>query len=111
MVGTAISSCGTAGTIGTSGTGVDGLGVAGFASARSLSLFFSSFLRKALTVKRSALLGLQSSRVSGLCAQTGQEVGRVASPTEGQSRLRESRVPESDKSRRLIDRSREGERR
>ena len=67
----------------TEGTGVTG--VAGFATLlppRSLSLFFSSDLRKAFTVKRSALFGLQSSAVRGLCAQTGHDSGKDVWPVE-----------------------------
>ena len=61
------------------GVSLTGVGVAA-ANCRSFSRFFSSVRKNALRVVRSALLGLQRSGETGVCAQTGQVFGREAWP-------------------------------
>lgn len=51
-----------------------------------VSLFFSSVLRNTFMVVRKALFGLQSSALTGSCAQTGQASGRDVWPCSRSAR-------------------------
>lgn len=68
--------CSTTGSELSGTAGVVGVATAGaLLIARSFSRFFSSDFKKALTVRRRVLFGLQSTAAIGLWAQTGHDSG------------------------------------